>query len=30
VAIDDFSGFHSYDLVHGKNADPYVVIHQKR
>ena len=28
VAIDDFSGFHSYDLVHGKNADPYVVILQ--
>lgn len=28
VAIDAFSGFHSYDLVLGKDADPYVVISQ--
>lgn len=26
VAIDDFSGFHSYDLALGRDADPYVVV----
>jgi hypothetical protein len=24
VSIDDFSGYHTYDLVRGRNADPYV------
>jgi hypothetical protein len=24
VSIEDFSGFHTYDLVRGQNADPYV------
>lgn len=29
VQIDDFSGFHEYDLDFGAQADPYVVFYQR-
>jgi hypothetical protein len=27
ASIDDFSGFHSYELLQSGNADPYVTVH---